>query len=111
MSVGERLARGLVQHKLAACVNIVPGVQSIYEWEGKVQSDNELLLLIKTRAALVPSLAIWVRREHPYQVCEIVSVALSTGNPAYLRWIANTATRAVADPLPAPTTDTPKRAT
>lgn len=87
----EDLAEGLVKAKLAACVNIVPGLTSVYWWEGKVDRAEELLLVAKTRASLVPELVKFVRKNHPYTVPETISLPILAGNPAYLDWLgANT---------------------
>ncbi|KAL6259767.1 hypothetical protein P5V15_009681 [Pogonomyrmex californicus] len=72
--VAKRLARGLVENKLAACVNIIPQLTSIYEWEGKIQEEPELLLMIKTRTEKVDALTKYVKGNHPYSVCEVISL-------------------------------------
>ena len=83
----RKIARALVAERLAACVNVVPGVGSIYVWEGKLEESKEVLLLIKSRAALSKKLAARVRALHSYQVPEVVTLPIAAGNPAYLRWI------------------------
>ena len=83
----ERLARLLVDGGLAACVNVIPGVRSRYCWKGKVETAREELLMVKTKTALVGAVEKAVRKAHPYQVCEILSLGVMWGNPAYLRWI------------------------
>ncbi len=84
---GEEIARYLVEHKLAACVNIVPAVKSIYWWQGKVEEDSESLLIVKTSSEKVGELIEKVRQIHPYSVPEIVSMRIEEGNPDYLKWI------------------------
>jgi len=86
--VAERIAATVVGERLAACVNIVPGLTSIYRWEGQVQRDAELLLLIKTRQAIYPLLESRIRALHPYQVPEIIALPIQAGSAAYLNWIA-----------------------
>jgi periplasmic divalent cation tolerance protein len=81
------LARTLVRERLAACVNLLPGVTSIYAWAGKVETANEVLLVIKSRSALVKRLCERVLELHTYSVPEVVTVPIVSGNPAYLRWI------------------------
>ena len=66
VEVAERLARGLVEERLAACVNLIPGIRSFYRWKGAVQDDVEVLLLVKTRAARRAALASWVQALHPF---------------------------------------------
>ncbi len=88
-ATAERIAETVVGERLAACVNIVPGLTSIYRWEGQMQRDSELLLLIKTRQAVYPLLEARIRELHPYQVPEIVALSIRTGSAAYLDWIAD----------------------
>lgn len=85
----ERIARALVAEQLAACVNLLPGVASIYRWKGKIEHDNEVLLLIKTRCALLPRVIGSIRPQHPYELPEIIAVPITDGLPDYLRWIDN----------------------
>ena len=81
------LARTLVGEGLAACVNIVPGVRSIYRWEGKVQEDDEVLCLVKTRPELLDALTERVRALHPYDVPEILAFEVADGSADYLAWL------------------------
>jgi periplasmic divalent cation tolerance protein len=86
--VGEKIAKTLVEKELAACVNILPDLRSIYRWEGEVQDDRELLLMIKTRDNLINDHLIpVVKKLHPYQVPEIISLPVEGGGQAYLDWI------------------------
>jgi periplasmic divalent cation tolerance protein len=84
-----RIAGHLVEERLAACVNIVPGLVSVYPWEGAVQHDNEALLLIKTTAAAYDRLEARLRTLHPYELPEIISVPIQTGQADYLQWITS----------------------
>jgi periplasmic divalent cation tolerance protein len=81
------LARALVDEGLAACVNIVPGVRSIYRWEGKIEESDEVLCLIKTRPEIFERLRRRIVELHPYEVPEILSFAVDAGSPAYLDWV------------------------
>jgi periplasmic divalent cation tolerance protein len=83
----ETIARALVQEKLAACVNILPGVASIYTWKGKVEEGVEVLLLIKSRSSLWKKVTARVKQLHSYSVPEVVTIPIAAGNPDYLRWI------------------------
>ena len=83
----ERLARALVEEGLAACVNIVPGVRSIFRWQGKVCVDAEVLCLVKTRPALFERARQRILDLHPYQVPEVLAFAVEDGSPAYLTWL------------------------
>jgi periplasmic divalent cation tolerance protein len=85
--VAARLARGLVDANLAACVNLVSGVRSFYRWEGAVQDDAEVQLVIKTRRSRFAELEEWLKREHPYSVPEIIALPIERGSQAYLDWV------------------------
>lgn len=83
----EKLARALVEERLAACVSIVPGLQSIYRWRGQIESSSEHLLMIKTRRDLMPSLRAAFERLHSYEVPELLALSVIDGAPAYLEWL------------------------
>jgi periplasmic divalent cation tolerance protein len=83
----EALAAALVESRVAACVNIVPGLRSVYRWQGEVCRDDEALLLIKHPAAAFEALRAAVLAHHPYELPEIVAVDLDRGHPPYLDWV------------------------
>ena len=87
-ATARRLASLLVEDHLAACVNILPGLTSVYRWQGRTESASEWLLLIKTHRSRYPSLEQQLREHHPYELPEIVAVSISNGLPDYLRWIS-----------------------
>lgn len=82
------IGRALVGAQLAACVNVLPGLTSIYVWQGEHCESEEALALIKTRLEHYPALEKSLRELHPYEVPEIVAVEISAGLPAYLQWVA-----------------------
>jgi periplasmic divalent cation tolerance protein len=81
------LAEALVQQRLAACVNALPGLRSVYRWQGQVEQAEETLLVAKTTQARYAALEAEVRRLHPYELPEIVAVHVACGLPAYLQWV------------------------
>ncbi len=85
--VGETIGRTLVQERLAACANVIPGLASIYRWEGKICKDAEILLMIKTRRTRLPALFRRVKGLHPYSVPEIIALPLAAGWAPYLTWV------------------------
>lgn len=84
---GRRIAEALVRERLAACVNLVPGIVSVYTWEGKLERSRECMLLIKSRGDLARPLERRVRELHSYRVPEIISVRITSGSREYLRWV------------------------
>ncbi len=85
-TTAEKLAKGLVEQRLAACVSAVPGLKSVYRWRGKIETDAEIQLLIKTRRGRYDELAAWIRANHPYDVPEIVALAAEGVSDSYLAW-------------------------
>lgn len=83
----EKLAERLLEKRLVACVNIIPGVMSKYWWKGKMEADKESILLMKTTPSLVDEVIENVRTLHSYEVPEVIVVDIETGNPEYLAWI------------------------
>ena len=88
VSVGQQIARALVSRRLAACVNVVPGVQSVYWWQGAVHEDDEALLLVKTETRLLGALGLALRELHPYDVPELLAVKVDKGSEKYLKWLS-----------------------
>lgn len=86
-AVAGRIAEALVEERLAACVNLLPGITSIYRWNGAVQRDPEVLALIKTTSERVAALTVRLRELHPYAIPEIIAVPIIEGLPDYLSWV------------------------
>jgi len=84
---GARLARALVDERLCACVNRLPGIRSVYRWQGEVHDDPEELLVVKTAADRVEALTRRVVELHPYDVPEVLVLSVENGAPAYLEWV------------------------
>jgi periplasmic divalent cation tolerance protein len=93
----ETIAKEVLKKRVAACVNVVSEIHSLYWWEGEIDSSNESLLLIKTRTALLGSLQRVVKKVHPYKVPEIIAFPITHGNVAYLDWITKESTSQTAE--------------
>jgi periplasmic divalent cation tolerance protein len=89
----ERLARGLVEARLAACVQIVGPVRSAFRWEGSVSVETEWQLVVKTAAERVDELTAWLAAEHSYEVPEVIAVPVVGGYGPYLRWVTDETAR------------------
>jgi periplasmic divalent cation tolerance protein len=85
----ETIAAALVEKKLAACVNIISAVQSIYWWEGKICREKEVFMMAKTKTSLFPRLAAEVKALHSYKVPEIILLPIAEGSAEYLQWIGD----------------------
>ncbi|HJV87813.1 MAG TPA: divalent-cation tolerance protein CutA [Noviherbaspirillum sp.] len=88
-AVAHALAHRLVERRLAACVNVLPAVRSIYQWQGAIEEAVEVTMLAKTTPSRYPELEAEIRAGHPYEVPEIIALPIVAGLPAYLGWIAS----------------------
>lgn len=91
-TTAEQLAKQLVENKLAACVNILPGLTSIYHWQDQIESAQEHLLLIKTSSAHYSAIERFITDQHPYDSPEIIAFSIDNGLPDYLQWITSCTT-------------------
>lgn len=82
-----KIARKLVESRLAACVNIIPGIRSVYEWEGEIREEGEALILIKTVSENQVKIVQKIKKEHSYEVPEIIFLEVKEGEERYLRWV------------------------
>ena len=94
----ERISGGLVEAKVAACANIVPGLTSVYRWKGALERSSEWLLIIKSRRELFPRLRAEIEKLHSYEVPEIIALPLAAGDAAYLNWIGAQLGRSAGNP-------------
>ena len=93
---GLRIARTVVEEQLAACVNMITAVRSIYSWKGQVCDDPEVLLVIKTRQAVFPRLEARVKELHSYDVAEVIALPVTAGSSDYLNWVLACTSRGAA---------------
>ncbi len=83
----RKLARLILKRRLAACVNIIKGIDSLFWWEGKIDAAREDLMVVKTRRDLLASLTRTIKKAHSYSVCEVVALPIIGGNRSYLDWL------------------------
>lgn len=83
-----KIAKALVEKRLAACVNVISDIRSIYRWQGKIEDDTEMLLIIKTKKGLFDALAAEVKEIHSYTVPEIIALPIVQGQADYLKWLS-----------------------
>lgn len=88
--VARKLAKKLVENRFAACVNIVKTIESIYEWKGQVEKDNESMLIIKSLSSKTAALTEFVESNHPYECPEVITVKLDSGSRKYIDWLKET---------------------
>ena len=86
---GHRIAAQLVEYGLAACVNLITGIDSVYRWKGQLEKASEVLLMIKSRSADYTEVETAISAMHPYELPEIIAVPVSSGLPGYLDWVNN----------------------
>jgi len=89
----KSLAKGILEERLGACVNIIPKIESLFWWEGKIQKDEEALLIVKTTQIKAEALITFIKDNHPYDVPEVITVQLAEGLPDYLDWVAEETAR------------------
>jgi len=90
------IARELVARRLAACVNVVPGIRSVYRWQGKISDDGEYLLIVKTLESEREAVAATIRELHSYELPEVLSFTASGGDERFLAWIADSVDKSAA---------------
>ena len=83
----EKLAQGIVENRLAACVNVVPGVKSFYWWDDEIKHEAESMLMVKTTQLKIEALIGYVKEHHPYEVPEVITFKMAEGMPDYLDWV------------------------
>ena len=88
VEIARKLAGGILEKRLAACANIVSGLESHYWWEGEMCQENEVLMILKTTASRLPELEVFVLKEHPYDTPEFVSWSIDSGSKKYLDWLS-----------------------
>lgn len=93
----ESIGRALVDERLAACVNIIPAVTSVYRWQGETRADAEALAIIKTTEDRIRAVGLRVADLHPYDVPEFIAVEVPEGSPAYLQWVRESVTEGSGD--------------
>ncbi|CRG97123.1 cutA, putative [Plasmodium gallinaceum] len=87
--VAENISNVLLKEKLASCVNIIPGIISLYHWKGEIAKDNEVLMMIKTKKHLFQEIVNSVKLNHPYEVPEVIAIPIQHGSEEYLKWVSN----------------------
>lgn len=87
LSSARKLSASLLKNKLAACVSLIPLIESRYVWKGKLEKSREIQLLIKTRANLFKKIEVFFKKNHPYEVPELIQLPIGRGAPAYLNWM------------------------
>jgi periplasmic divalent cation tolerance protein len=90
VALAEKIAQLLISARLAACANIIPGAMSIYPWQGKIESSQEVIMFVKTTAHHAEAAMALIREHHPYRIPAILSLPISGGNPDFLAWIHET---------------------
>ena len=88
-TLAKQCAHSLVEKKLAACVNILPTMTSVYAWQGQIETAQEHLLIIKAQANQYVAIETWLKKQHPYDVPEIIALPIEQGLPDYLNWISS----------------------
>jgi periplasmic divalent cation tolerance protein len=89
-NIAKKIAQCLVEEKLAACVNLIPNITSVYYWDNEIHCDNEVQLVIKTCATKFTQLNKRINQLHPYDVVEVIALNIQQGDEHYLTWISNT---------------------
>lgn len=96
MEVARVIAGGAVRERFAACANILPQMVAVYEWDGDIEEENEMIVILKTRSSVAKDLAGWIADHHPYEVPCILEIPLGRGNAPYVNWLRNQVNKAKA---------------